>query len=175
MNRESCNEKPKTRNEKPATSNEQNSTNTKHQTKLLVTKENIISYIPQKPPFVMIDQLVSSDETSTHTSFQVRGDNIFVEGDTLTEPALVENIAQTAAARAGYITTKEKLPVLIGYIAAIKDLEIFNLPKINDNLETQIIIKTQVFDVTLIEGIVKCNGQVLAKCEMKIFIIKPTK
>ncbi len=141
---------------------------------MLVNKENIQSYIPQHPPFVMIDELVDSDETSTRTSFRVRADNIFVENGLLKEPALVENIAQTAAARAGYITTKENLPVLIGYIGAIKDLEIFNLPKISDNLETEIIIKNQIFDVTLISGTVRCNGVVMAQCEMKIFIIKPT-
>lgn len=142
---------------------------------MLAGKENIQSYIPQRPPFVMIDELVGSDETSTRTSFTVRADNIFVEGGLLKEPALVENIAQTAAARAGYITTKENLPVLIGYIGAIKDLEIFKLPKISDNLETEIVIKTQVFDVTLISGTVRCNGELLAQCEMKIFIIQPNK
>lgn len=142
---------------------------------MLVTKENIQSYIPQHPPFVMIDELIGSDDTSTRTAFKVREDNIFIENGILKEPALVENIAQTAAARAGYITTKENLPVLIGYIGAIKDLEIFNLPKINDTLETEIIIKTQVFDVTLITGKVSCNGQTLAQCEMKIFIIQPNK
>src|SRR4051812_15066149 len=73
---------------------------TSNQNQMLVTIENIISFIPQKPPFVMIDQLISSDETSTRTGFQVRADNIFVEDGFLTEPALVENIAQTAAARA---------------------------------------------------------------------------
>nr|AUN35638.1 3-hydroxydecanoyl-[ACP] dehydratase [uncultured bacterium] len=142
---------------------------------MLVTKENIISYIPQKPPFVMIDELVSSDENTTRTGFKVRLDNIFVEEGILKAPALVENIAQTAAARAGYITTQQNLPVLVGFIGAIKDLEIFDLPKINDNLETEIIIKTQVFDVTLISGTVSCNGRILAQCEMKIFIIKPDK
>lgn len=142
---------------------------------MLVNKENIISYIPQKPPFVMIGQLVGSDETTTSTTFQVRSDNIFVEDGVLSESALVENIAQTAAARAGYLVKKENLPVMIGYIGAIKDLEIFILPKINDNLETEIVIKHQVFDVTLISGTVRCNGKLLAQCEMKIFIIQPNK
>ncbi|MEO8768641.1 MAG: 3-hydroxyacyl-ACP dehydratase [Ferruginibacter sp.] len=140
---------------------------------MLVSKENIISLIPQKPPFVMIDQLIDTDETTTRTSFRVREDNIFVEEGVLREPALVENIAQTAAARAGYLVQKENLPVMVGYIGAIKDLEIFTLPKINDNLETEIEIKNQVFDVTLISGTVRCNGIVLAQCEMKIFIIQP--
>lgn len=140
---------------------------------MLINRENIISLIPQRPPFVMIDQLIDSDENSTRTSFCVREDNIFIEDGSLREPALVENIAQTAAARAGYITQKENLPVMVGYIGAIKDLEIFQLPKINDTLETEIIIKNQVFDVTVITGAVRCNGIMLAQCEMKIFIIKP--
>jgi predicted hotdog family 3-hydroxylacyl-ACP dehydratase len=140
---------------------------------MLVTEENIISYIPQKAPFVMIDQLIETDETITRTTFRVREDNIFVEEGILREPALVENIAQTAAARAGYLVQKENLPVMVGYIGAIKDLEIFILPKINDILETEIEIKNQVFDVTLIAGTVRCNGIVLAQCEMKIFIIQP--
>ncbi|MEO7524131.1 MAG: 3-hydroxyacyl-ACP dehydratase [Ferruginibacter sp.] len=141
---------------------------------MLVTKENIISFIPQQPPFVMIDQLVESGEDFTRTAFKVRADNIFVEQDRFTESGLVENIAQTAAARAGYITQKENLPVLIGYIGAIKDLEIFHLPKINDNLETEIVIQNQIFDVTLISGTVRCQGVLMAQCEMKIFIIKPS-
>lgn len=138
---------------------------------MLVNKENILSLIPQRPPFVMIDQLIGSDESSTRTAFRVKEDNIFIEDGILREPALIENIAQTAAARAGYLTQKENLPVMVGYIGAIKDLEIFILPKINDNLETEIIIKNQVFDVTLISGMVRCSGVVLARCEMKIFII----
>ncbi|MEO6669709.1 MAG: 3-hydroxyacyl-ACP dehydratase [Ferruginibacter sp.] len=140
---------------------------------MLVSKENIVSLIPQKAPFVMIDQLIETDETTTRTTFMVREDNIFVEDGILREPALVENIAQTAAARAGYLVQKENLPVRVGYIGAIKDLEIFILPKINDNLETEIVIMNQVFDVTLIAGTVRCNGRVMAQCEMKIFIIQP--
>ncbi len=140
---------------------------------MLVNKENILSLIPQRPPFVMIDQLISNDLESTKTSFAVRADNIFLEEGKLAAAALVENIAQTAAARAGHYSQTEKKPVLVGYIGAIKDLEIFFLPKISDTLDTEIIIKNQIFDVTLISGTVSCNGKLLAQCEMKIFIIQP--
>ncbi|MEO8583625.1 MAG: 3-hydroxyacyl-ACP dehydratase [Flavitalea sp.] len=137
---------------------------------MLVDKEHIQSLIPQRPPFVMIDQLIDSDERSTRTAFQVRGNNIFVVNGELREPGLVENIAQTAAARAGYVSQMENKPVLVGYIGAIKDLQIFDLPKTDDILETEITIENQVFDATLILGKIKCNGVILAQCEMKIFI-----
>lgn len=139
---------------------------------MLVNQEHIQSLIPQKPPFVMIDQLTGFDEKYTRTAFQVREDNIFVVNGELREPGLVENIAQTAAARAGYISQQDSKPVLVGYIGAIKDLQVFDLPRTGDILETEISIENQVFDATLILGKIKCHGVILAQCEMKIFISK---
>ena len=63
---------------------------------------NILSYIPQRPPFVMVDEIIDSGEKKTCSKFLIKEDNIFVENGFLKEPGLVENIAQTAAARAGY-------------------------------------------------------------------------
>ena len=132
--------------------------------------ENIIPLIPQKHPFVMIDKLFYSDEKNTCSGFKIQSDNIFVEEGVFREPGLVENIAQTAAVRAGYIAQQANVPVPIGYIGAIKNLEIFSLPKVNDELETEITIENQIFDVTIISGRIKCKNNILAQCEMKIFI-----
>ena len=118
----------------------------------------------------MISDIIYSDEKITRSSFLVKDDNIFVENGYLKEPALVENIAQTAAARAGYISKAENKPVSLGYIGAIKNLSITGLPKINDEIITEITIENQIFDVSVISGKISCNGQVLAQCEMKIFI-----
>jgi len=137
---------------------------------MIVLKENIESLIPQRKPFVMIDELSYSDGNLTRTRLQVRADNIFVENGLLTEPALLENIAQTAAARAGYEANKENAPVRIGYIGAVKNFEVFDLPAVNDMIETEIIIGNQVFDVSVIKGTIRCNNRVIATCEMKIFI-----
>lgn len=131
---------------------------------------NILSYIPQRPPFVMVDEIIDSGEKKTCSKFLIKEDNIFVENGFLKEPGLVENIAQTAAARAGYIAQLEKKPVLVGYIGAIKNLEIFFYPKLQDELITEIIIENQIFDVTLISGKIICNHKIAAQCEMKIFI-----
>ncbi len=138
----------------------------------MVTKENIQALIPQRPPFVMIDTLVSFSGQSTTTGFSIRADNIFVENGTFKEPGLVENIAQTAAARAGYISKKEDKPVEVGYIGSVNNLQVFALPKTGDELITEITIENQIFDVTLISGKVSCNGELMAQCNMKIFINK---
>ena len=138
---------------------------------MIVLKENIESLIPQRQPFVMIDELSSSDDGNlTSTRLQVRADNIFVEKDRLTEPGLLENIAQTAAARAGYEAKKDNAPVRVGYIGAVKNFEVFELPAVGSTIETEIIIGNQVFDVSVIKGTIRCAGRIIAKCEMKIFI-----
>ncbi|MEP7237283.1 MAG: 3-hydroxyacyl-ACP dehydratase [Ferruginibacter sp.] len=136
----------------------------------MIPVDDIEMYIPQKPPFVMIDKLLAFSETTTTTSFGIRADNIFVENGVFKEPGLVENIAQTAAARAGYVSQTENKPVLVGYIGAISNLQVFYLPKNGDELITEITIENQIFDVTLISGKITCNGQPVAQCKMKIFI-----
>jgi predicted hotdog family 3-hydroxylacyl-ACP dehydratase len=136
----------------------------------MITEENIQALIPQKSPFVMVDKLLSFDEKVTRTGFRIQADNIFVENGEFKEPGLVENIAQTAAARAGFISKTENKPVGVGYIGAVNGLQVYSLPKTGDELITEITIENQIFDVTLISGKITCNGQLIAQCKMKIFI-----
>jgi predicted hotdog family 3-hydroxylacyl-ACP dehydratase len=136
----------------------------------MITTGDIQSLIPHRPPFVMVDQLLSFTETTAHGGFTIKADNIFLENGEFKEPGLLENIAQTAAARAGYISKKENKPVPIGYIGSVKNLEIYSFPKAGDELITEITIENQIFDVTIISGKVSCNEKLLAQCQIKIFI-----
>src|SRR5665647_227947 len=137
-----------------------------------MSQEDILLLIPHKPPFVMVDKLLNSDENSTQTSFRVNQENVLVANGGLSEAGLMENIAQTAAAGAGYRAMMENKPVALGYIGAVKNLEIFDLPKINDELVTDVKIENQVFDMTVVSGTVMCDDKIMAQCEMNIFISK---
>ena len=132
--------------------------------------KNINDLIPQKFPFVMIDQLDDSDETSTRCSFTIRDENIFTVDGAFREAGLIENIAQTAAARVGFIAMMEKKNVPVGFIGAVKNLEINDLPKTGETIVTEIKITNTVFDVTIISGTVCLGDKIIAQCEMKIVI-----
>jgi hypothetical protein len=134
--------------------------------------ENIIPLIPQKPPFVMVGKLLHTDEVTTRSSFLINGENVFVKDGLFQEAGLMENIAQTAALRAGYVARGENIPVAVGYIGAVSNFEIFDLPKVNDEIETEITVENQIFDVTVLKGKVWKNENLLARCEMKLFISK---
>jgi predicted hotdog family 3-hydroxylacyl-ACP dehydratase len=131
--------------------------------------ENVIPLIPQKPPFVVVGKLIHSDENTTRTSFLIRPGNVFVKNNVFTEAGLMENIAQTAALGAGYLAKAENKPVTVGYIGAVKDFEVFRLPKIDDEIITEVSIENQILDVTVLSGKVWLNGLLLAQCEMKVF------
>jgi 3-hydroxyacyl-[acyl-carrier-protein] dehydratase len=137
---------------------------------MLAAKDHINRYIPQRHPMVMIDDLLEASESHAVTRLRIEVTNIFVEDRHLAEPGLVENIAQTAAAHLGYQCELKHLPVPIGYIAAVKNLEIFRLPELNSVITTSVHITNQVLDVTVAEGKVEQNGEVCCSCEMRIFV-----
>lgn len=133
-------------------------------------QKNISELVPQRAPFMMIDTVLDSDDKKTTTSFHIREDNILVKDGKFSEAGLVENIAQTAAARAGVTALRKNKPVSVGYIAAVQNLEIFALPEVNNTIHTEITAGNEILNVLLISGKATCNGQLLATCSMKIFI-----
>ena len=136
---------------------------------MLADKQSITQYIPQRPPMVMIHNLLEATEDGAVTQFTIQPDNIFLHDKKLAEPGMVENIAQTAAVQVGFICVQKKISVPIGYIAAIRDLKVFDFPLENSTITTSVVVKNQVLDITLVEGVIRQNDQVLCQCEMRIF------
>lgn len=118
----------------------------------------------------MVGKLLYSNANSTRSSFIIEAGNVFVKNNLFQEAGLMENIAQTAALGAGYRANADNKPVAQGYIGAVKNLEVFHLPKVNDELITEITIEGHVFNATIILGKVWHKEQLVAQCEMKVFI-----
>ncbi|PCH91473.1 MAG: 3-hydroxyacyl-ACP dehydratase [Bacteroidetes bacterium] len=123
----------------------------------------------------MIDSLISCDRKNSISGLLITEKNIFTENGVFTEPGLIENIAQTVAAGASYYFRNVKNggnEVPIGYIGAIKDLEINFLPKVNSHISTEIELMHEILDITIVSGKVLNDGKIAAECTMKIFIDK---
>ena len=136
---------------------------------MLATRDDITKYIPQRDPIIMVHELVEADDHHAVTNLMIEPDNVFVSNEYFREPGLVENIAQTAAMHVGYQCALKNIPIPIGYIAAVKDLKIFSLPKHNTRIATSVKITNKVLDVTVVEGRVEQEGNLLCSCEMRIF------
>ena len=130
--------------------------------------DDILKLIPQKPPFIAIDKLLSCNEITTETSFKILKDSIFVEDGKFTEAGITENFAQTCAARLGYLNLNET--VKIGMIGSVDNLEILKLPNVNSRINTTITVAAEFQNILLVEAQSKCENELVATCRMKIFL-----
>ena len=106
--------------------------------------ETVYQMIPQKPPMAMLDKILEVNTQKAVTGLTITTDNIFCKNGFFKAPGLTENIAQTAAAQVGYLAAQEGQEPPVGFIGAIKKLEIIQLPKIGDELVTTIEIENEV-------------------------------
>lgn len=136
----------------------------------LLEGEEVYKLIPQRNPIVMVDTFFCADEEGAETGLHVQSGNIFCQGDVLSEPGLIEHVAQSAAAFAGYLPyTKGETPKL-GFIGEVKKFKITRLPKIGEFLHTRLKVLGEAAGVTLIAAETISENELLATCQMKIFI-----
>jgi len=141
---------------------------------MLVSKDNILDLIPQRYPMVMIDILVSCNEKQVVSQLTIREDNIFINSMGLTASGLMENMAQTAAARTGYLLKNEKgesnKKVPVGVIGSIKNFRLYFLPSAGSLLVTTITVEYEVMQATVVKGKAEVDGKLAAEGEMQIFL-----
>lgn len=131
-------------------------------------KVDIHTLLPQQEPFVMIDRLLHYDPVRTVTSLEVRADNIFVDNGHLSVAGINENIAQTCAARMGYISRSSGERVKIGVIGAITGFSVNRTPLTGEVLTTAIDVVQEVFQVTLVHATVMVGTEIIAETDLKI-------
>ena len=131
---------------------------------------DIRTLLPQQPPMVMVDRLISADEKSATTSLLISEDNIFVSEGHLNAYALIEVMAQTAAAQLGYVDKflRGHNDVRIGYIGSIKRMRIETVPSVGETLITRMEVQEEVMDMKLISAESYVDDRLIASAELKI-------
>jgi len=130
----------------------------------------IKNYIPQREPFIMVSELVKVTENEAYSKLNISNDNLLSENGFFQEAGLIENIAQTAAAMTGFNAVANNTEVKKGYIGAVKNLKIYKLPEVNSCIMTSIIIVNQVMNVHIVNGKIEQDGEIMAECELRIFL-----
>lgn len=107
-----------------------------------ITKLDISNFLPHRKPMLMVSSVLEIDDTSVVTQFHILEDCVFLENKELSETGLIENAAQAASGVVGQtFFDKDDLEgtgnKLVGYISAIKKIEIFDLPKLGETIVTK--------------------------------------
>ena len=136
---------------------------------MLIDKTEIVDLIPQKEPMVQVSGILENSEKHFISQMKLSTENIFCTKGYYTEPGLIENIAQTAALKAGYLARQEEQQVKVGFIGAVKKMRICQLPKDDDMLKTIIRTINEIWNVSIISGEVFVGDKLMAEAELSIF------
>lgn len=134
--------------------------------------EDIKDLLPQRAPILMVDELLEVNGEEAQSSFTVRPGNFFLDGEGQLEASgLIEHIAQSASAFAGYrarLAGAEEPPV--GYIGEVKNFRCHHCPQTGDELRTIVRLGPEVEGVMLLSGETRIGEKIVAETQMKIFI-----
>ncbi|HLW62148.1 MAG TPA: hypothetical protein VKY33_01990 [Flavobacterium sp.] len=135
----------------------------------ITSNEIILKCIPQRNPIVMVDYLLEYSQDTLTANHFVTENRLFTT-DILTEPGLIEHMAQCVALHTGYGCYIKNIPAPVGYIGSISNLTIYRLPKLGECVQSEITILQEFSGITLVEIQSKVDGILIASGQMKTVI-----
>lgn len=143
----------------------------KHPSENFLRSIDALTILPQREPFVMIGAMTGYDETTTTTETRIEAENILADNGVLSTAGIMENIAQTSAARIGYENKFiRKQGVQIGVIGSFRHLAVNGHPRVGDTIRTRVTVVQELMGVTLATAEVTMGGKTLATAQIKLAI-----
>lgn len=128
--------------------------------------------IPQREPFIMVDEIEATDGTHAVSALTIRSDNYFMLPDgTISETGLIEHIAQSCSALMGCLTLDQHLSAPpVGLIGEVKRFECMHRPQTGEKVFTTIEFGFTYGNVTIATGESRVDDELIAKSQLKIFM-----
>ena len=124
--------------------------------------------IPQRKPFILIDELLFCDSEVSKTSFTIPQVSFFTVNGEFETAGLIENMAQTAVARIGYLAKYVNHgEVTIGYIGNVHNLKVFRRPAVGEVIETTVTFKGEIGGIAISEAVITIGGEKVAEASIK--------
>ena len=143
--------------------------------------KDIEQLIPQRKPFVMVDEFEAGDAPTTAdsltgascvTSLSVRTDNYFMlPGGEMSASGLIEHIAQSASALAGHVATQQgAVNPPVGMIAEVKHFVCQRCPCAGELVSTTVTMGFSFGPMTLCHGTSCIGDDTICEVDLKLFI-----
>ncbi len=130
----------------------------------------LLAFIPQREPFVMVDKLFKTTEKSVSAGLTI-GESVLTDDGVFQEGGLIENMAQTCALFAGHRAHEMDKEAPVGFIASVKNVVIHRKPKVGEDIRTEIEIVNELMNMQIaMASVFDEQGDLLAGCELRIFI-----
>ncbi|MDD3280065.1 MAG: hypothetical protein PHC83_00640 [Bacteroidales bacterium] len=102
----------------------------------IISYPDIMQYLPQRPPMVMVDFYYGEIDEEAYTSFFIKEDNVFVEDGIFTEMGILDFLAQSGIVQMGHkIQIPEELKASsMGVITQFKSFHVHATASVGDTI-----------------------------------------
>lgn len=128
--------------------------------------------IPQRAPVLLVDRLLRASAEEGETCYTVTADGFFIDDEgCLAETGLLEHIAQSASALAGWRALQDgALHPPLGFIGEVKKFCCYARPAAGSVLHTVVRLTAEADGVWLMEGETRSGQVVLASTRLKVAV-----
>ena len=130
--------------------------------------------IPHRFPMRMIDSLEEWNNESAVSTVVFSKEHMAVSEGFVTEPALVEALAQTVAAMEGMrnidkAEPDDDLAEQPGMLCGVTDFVVEKKPKAEKPLKIEVHVQKRLGSMFLVDGKITCNNELIATGSLKLF------
>ncbi|MDC0674293.1 ApeP family dehydratase [Nannocystis radixulma] len=133
----------------------------------------VAELVPQRPPMLLVDEVLAAGDDAITCAAVVRPDNLFAVAGRVHASVVLEYMAQAIAAFAGLRARADGQPPALGMIAACRSLELHaEHLAVGDALQ---IVATRVFAGAMAEyqAVVTRRGEPLAEAVLHVVTTAP--
>ena len=137
--------------------------------------DEVLSLIPQRPPFLFIDKILSKEDKKIVTEKFVSGDEDFFKGHfpgnpimpgVLLSEATFQSAAALMALRNGSMKGKTAV------VTRINSTKFKNLVKPNDRLQIEVELTDELENACYLKGSIKVNGKTVMSNEFAVALVE---
>ena len=134
--------------------------------------QKLYELLPHRPPMLMIDELLRSDERSAEARVCFKGKELATNRGEVLEWALIESLAQTVAALQGSIAQKLGSPPGRGMLTGVRDFRFHGLADADALLELSVEIERRLDPFALVRGRVRQGERLIAEGGLNFYVEK---
>ncbi len=136
--------------------------------KLPVPAEQLV---PHRAPFLFVNSLLEFTGDTGIVESVIAPDNLFLDEDgSLREIAMIEIMAQAAAAVKGYSDLKDGKEIRKGFLVDVREFHLKNACHKGDVIHSRIEITRSFSGFSVLEGNQECSGRELAYGTLKLWV-----
>ena len=126
--------------------------------------------IPHRPPILMIGSFHRIDGAGAAAKQLFQAGDYAVEGERVTESALIECLAQAVAAIPGFAAKHQGRSPAPGMLVGVEDFEVFAPAMAGHELDILVKITRSLGPFSLAEGSISQDGEPVARGCLKLYV-----